>query len=378
MTLQPPFNPFVPGWGELPPHLAGRAAEQAALLGLLAYVKAGRGSPRGVILSGPRGNGKTVLMRWFQSEVEASAKQLEAVWLTPTDAQNLDDLATLLVPPRRFSSLRPDKLSFSIGIGRLGWELGGRPGSLTRLLAERCKQRPLVLLLDEAHTLKRELGQALLNTSQSVSAEAPFLLVMAGTPGLHVHLNAMSATFWSRGEKIGVGLLDESAAAEALTRPLAEQDSPITMDDAALAQVVTESQCYPYFLQLLGASLWASAQERGVAKIDAALVAQARLRFDVERSAYYEDRRDELKRRGLLGVAACLGRTFRGRSPFREHELDAAIAADASSDGTAPDVGECRDALAELGYVWKAPGDEDRWRPGIPSLMTYVLDHSGK
>ena len=370
-------NPFVPGRGQLPPYLAGRGEEQGALRRLLAYLKAGRGAPRDVILSGPRGNGKTVLMRWLQGEVQASAEGLDAVWLTPADARGLDDLATLLVPPRRFRSLRPDRLSFSIGIGRLGWELGGRPGSLARLLAERCRQRPLVLFLDEAHTLDRALGQTLLNASQSVSVEAPFLLVMAGTPGLQAHLNTMSATFWSRGEKIGIGLLDETAAAEALIRPLAELGAPISFDDAALEQAIAECQGYPYFLQLLGAALWEVAQEEGLARIHPALIAQARLRFDVDRSAYYEDRRDELKRCGLLGVAAHLARGFRHRESLREHELDAAIAADPLAGDSPSEVDRRRDGLADLGYVWKAPGDEDRWRPGIPSLMAYVLDHSG-
>ena len=127
MTLQPTINPFSPGRGQLPPLLAGRAAEQEALLGLLAYLKAGRGSPRDAILSGPRGNGKTVLMRWFQGEVEASADRLDAVWLTPTDLHSLDDLANVLVPPGRFKSLRPDKLSFHrYWAARLGtrWPVG--------------------------------------------------------------------------------------------------------------------------------------------------------------------------------------------------------------------------------------------------------------
>ena len=376
MNAQPMANPFVPGHGQLPPYLAGRETEQSALRDLLAYLRVGRGAPRNAILSGPRGNGKTVLMRWLQREIEASAGDLDAVWLTPAEAKSVDALATILVPPRRFRSLRPRKLSFSIGIGRLGWELDDCTSSLAPLLIERCRKRPLVLLLDEAHTLNRDVGQALLNASQTVSAEAPFLLVMAGTPGLQAHLNTMSATFWSRGKKIGIGLLGESAAAEALTRPLGEQESLIVIDDATLRQVIAESQCYPYFLQLLGAALWEAAHTGGVARIDAAMAAQARLGFDVERFAYYEDRREELKRRGLLGLAAHIARTFRNKAQFREHELDAAIAAEPPANGSSLDVDERRDGLADVGYVWKAPGDEDRWRPGIPSLMTYVLDHA--
>ena len=69
-------NPFVPGRGHIPPYLAGREAEQGKLLDLSAYLQIGRGAPRAVVLSGPRGNGKTTLLRWFRREVEASGRDL--------------------------------------------------------------------------------------------------------------------------------------------------------------------------------------------------------------------------------------------------------------------------------------------------------------
>ena len=372
MDAWPAVNPFVPGRGQVPPCLAGRESEQRELNGLLKYLKAGRGSPRDAILSGPRGNGKTALLRWFQREIEASDHDIDVVWLTPTEMPGLDVLANLLVPPKRFSSLRPDTLSFALGIGRLGWELGGSPGSLTRLLTVRCKARPLVVVLDEAHTLDKDVGQALLNASQSASAEAPFLLAMAGTPGLHTRLNTLSATFWSRGLKMGIGLLDEEAAGEAVTKPLAEQRPAVSFEDGAVRQVVRESQCYPYFLQLWGAMLWDVLRERQATTVDAAVVAQAGRRFEREQSAYYEDRRDELKRLGLLDLAVRVAEAFAAKSMLRESELDAAIASALPSGAPTGNADGTRDALAAVGYVWKPPVGGDSWLSGIPSLMAYV------
>ena len=376
MNGQPVANPFVPGRGRIPPYLAGRDAEQRKLLDLLAYLHAGQGAPRDAVLSGPRGNGKTALLRWFRHEIEAGGGDFDAVWLTPDGIPDLDHLATALAPPSRFASLRPDTLSVSVGIGRLGWELGGHGAALAPLLTARCARRPLALLLDEAHTLDREVGRALLNAGQMVSAEAPFLLVMAGTPGLQPHLNTMSATFWSRGEKLGIGRLDEAAAAAALVRPLAEQTPAIAFDEAALARVVEESQGYPYFLQLWGAALWTAARSRGAARIDEPLVAAAAPELGRQKSAFYEDRREELERHGLLAAAAGMAGAFGDRATLRSSELNAAIAETLAPDRSTAQVLECRDRLAMVGYVWKPPDGGDAWQPGIPSLMDYVAFHA--
>ena len=370
MREQPPINPFVPGHGALPPFLAGRDAEQQELMRLLAYVRAGRGAPRSAVLSGSRGNGKTVLLRWLEREIEAAGK-VDVVWRTPSDLPSIDALATALVPPARFRSLLPDTLSASIGIGRHGWELGGNPGALVELLTLRCTHRPLVILLDEAHTLDETVGRALLNAGQSVAATAPFLLVLAGTPGLIRHLDRMSATFWNRARHIGVGLLDEAAAASALVRPLAEQDPAIAFEEAALRCVLDESQCYPYFIQLWGAALWDAATQQGRTSIDEAVVAGAHRAFDLERSTYYEHRRDELERQDLLGVAASVADAFAERPILHQDSLNAVIASALALDST-PEIVQYRDRLAMVGYVWKPPGAGDRWQPGIPSLMRYV------
>ena len=369
-------NPFVPGRGSLPPYLAGRKAEQAKLLDLLAYLQAGKGAPRDAVLSGPRGNGKTALLRWLQRRVERNGADIDVVWLTPSDVPGLDPLANALVPPSRFTSLRPDTLSVSVGVGRMGWELGGQGRSLTSLLALRCERRPLVLLLDEAHTLAKEVGQALLNAAQTVSAEAPFLLVMAGTPGLQPHLNTLSATFWSRADKLGIGRLNEAATGLALTRPMAEEQPPLDFDADALERVVGDSQGYPYFIQLWGAALWASARSEGTTRITNSLVDRVAAEYERQRTAYYEDRREELERQDLLPVAARLTTLFRNRATLPSTDLNTAIG-EALATSSTSQVLDRRDRLSALGYVWKPPDAGDAWLPGIPSLMDYVAAHAG-
>ena len=160
MENQPPPNPFVPGRGLLPPYLAGRDAEQSALKGLLAYVNAGKGAPRGTpCFSGPRGNGKTVLLHWFQNEIEASKSGVDVVF---GDAGRVLKLGKAYHGTHTATSFRgvggPTRSRSPSASANSRWILGGALRSLTALLTARCKQRPLVLLLDEAHTLDREVG----------------------------------------------------------------------------------------------------------------------------------------------------------------------------------------------------------------------------
>lgn len=362
---------FQPGAGRMPPHLAGRQAEQNVLRRFADVLRAGEGPPSDLVLIGPRGNGKTVLMRWFEQDCRNDGNPVDAVWLTPDQMPSLDVLATELAPPERFRAWLPDALSISLGPGQASWELQGRSKSFTQLLTARCRKTPLALLVDEAHTLDPAVGRALLNASQQVRSQAPFLLMLAGTPNLQAQLNAMAATFWSRAEILGIGLLDEAATAEALARPLADNGLPFA--EAALQQVVAESQLYPYFIQLWGQALWSEAGSPGVKRIDPALVEAVRPAFAERRDTYYEGRRQELHQRGLDAAAARVAAAYLGKAVLPEPELEAAIVGGGAETGAAA---VALKRMQDLGYVWNPPEQGANWVPGIPSLMDYMRENT--
>src|SRR3954464_14550042 len=66
LDMDPVRNPYAPGAGQRPPELAGRDAELDALDVVLQRVARGR-PERSLVLTGPRGVGKTVLLGALRS-----------------------------------------------------------------------------------------------------------------------------------------------------------------------------------------------------------------------------------------------------------------------------------------------------------------------
>ena len=182
----------------------------------LADLLGGDAPPHDVALMGPRGNGKTVLLNWFDRACRETGR-LDVVRVLPSRIGTGQAVADALLPVSVIRRILPGKLGVT-GVGHAEW---AAPEPSAQDLTVRCRRKPVVALVDEAHTLARDVGQLLLNVSQEVRANAPFLLVLAGTPGLPAHLGTMNASFWSRlGEgRLGIGLLREAATRTALFEP---------------------------------------------------------------------------------------------------------------------------------------------------------------
>ena len=360
-------GPFRPGPGGFPPHLAGREREQGLFRGLLARLDRGEAPPSEVILYGPRGNGKTVLLEWI-SEFASGSTGVDVEAFTPSRFKSPTRLAELLLPAGWWKTLKPDE----IGVRGITWRPGKRSAAPdpVEVLALRAARKPLVVLLDEAHTLDPEVGRSLLNAAQEVRRSAPFLLVLAGTPNLRAHLGTMGASFWNRSQKLRIGRLDERATAEAIREPLEAEDLAIT--DEALEHLVRESHGYPFFVQLWGGAVWARAVVESRREIGADDARTCQAVFDEQRDDYYSDRFHELDDSGLLQPARAVAETFRSRPVLSGGELRAAIRQGFGEAAGDDEVAAAARKLRHLGFIWQA-GTRQVWEPGIPSLMDYIL-----
>ena len=179
------------------------------------------------------------------------------------------------------------------------------------MLASRCAEGPFALLVDEAHALSPEIGGRLLDASQSIRRMgAPFLLILAGTPGIQQALQGMGTTFWERSLRVPVGRLKPGEDRDALMKPL--KDSGCSTDADALARLLDAASLYPYFIQEVGAATVTTLNARGAKHIDTAVADQALAAFSSIETAFYGSRADELDDAGLLPYAAALAQLFAG------------------------------------------------------------------
>ena len=364
MSDAPALNPFQPGTGRLPPYLAGRRSEQRLFRAHLRTLARGVPVAAEVVLCGPRGNGKTALLRWIRRE---AASALDTLWLTPSRWRDVGELAALVQPDPGIRQLLRDEVAALGG----KWRLAGDRLPLEEALVVRARRRPLLLLLDEAHTLGPESGRALLNAAQTVGGEAPLLLVLAGTPDLRARLSGIEASFWNRARTLPIGRLDDEAAAEAIRRPLAAGGMGI--EDAALHRILRASHGYPYFVQLWGEAVWEQIQEAddGARTVTEAVVDAVAEGFETRRDHYYLDRYDELRKRRLLPVAREVAAAFGGGLRLTDARLEEAVRSGIREGG--PEPAEAEETLRGLGFVWRSDA-RPIWEPGIPSLMDYILE----
>ena len=381
MKLTKFSNPFKPGSGHLPPYLAGRENEQDVFRNNLATMSAGISPPAPTVLYGPRGMGKTVLLRWFKNEVEPSGAKkdlIRVVWVTPDQLESPSDLWKCLMPPETLKSkLTPEDVTAGFNVEALAASATWKAKDLFKqtfqnTLIDQCKKQPLILLMDEAHKMDEDLCNNLLNLHQIISPESPFMLVLAGTPGLRHFLSGVNATFVERSRNIGLGRLDEQAAADAISKPFKEQGIQIT--DDALSIIVEDSQCYPYFLQEWGSSLWEEADKENLTCLSDEQVAIVKPNIEIIKQDFYEERRDRFDELRLKSTTVAIAQAFQDTKKMTKDVIMEIITDNLSVDtlNTQSDI-ERLQTFIDLDFIWRPQGSAF-YEPGIPSFMTHILN----
>jgi len=284
--MDPYRNPFALGAGSRPPELAGRQdILDAARISCGRAIK-GR-SARSIMLLGLRGTGKTVLLNeigriaesegLLVSKVEAPEGEILPRLIYPELRRVLRSLsgveAAKQIATRGLKGLRNFASIFKIEVA--GVEVGVEPepgladsGDLQYDLpalfemigrAAQAAGKGWVLLIDEVQYLSEADLSALIVSIHRMSQEGlPVIMVGAGLP----QVARLAGEAKSYAERLflypEVGALDPESAAQAVEKPIVEEEASI--EPAALASIVDRTQGYPFFLQEWSSIAWNNAE----------------------------------------------------------------------------------------------------------------------
>jgi hypothetical protein len=271
-------NPFRPGAGHRPPHLAGR---DAAIADVEKYLDQSQ-ILCNVVLTGLRGVGKTVLLE----ELRRPAVQRDWYWvatdLSESASVSEDNLATRLLADLAvvtsgftYNEVIPAGPGFTQGtttiLRRLDFTFLKRIfDSTPGLIMDKLKQvletswsalqntgcRGIVFAYDEAqnladHAAKEQFPLSmLLDVFQSIQRKGiPYMLLLTGLPTLFPKL-VEARTFAERMfHVVTLNRLEDEDCRAAVTKPVLLH--PIKFTEAGVTRIVQVSGGYPYFIQFI-------------------------------------------------------------------------------------------------------------------------------
>lgn len=336
MAAQVFSNPYRPGAGHMPPHLAGREVEIAEFKRLLGQTEI----LENMVLTGLRGVGKTMLL----DTLRPVAVQAGWAWVG-TDLSEASIISDEKLCIRLLTDLAVVTSSISVGTEDTSEGFGfGRSKSVTEikldfealrvvftstpgLPADKLKAvlelvwsglvnqgaNGLIFAYDEAQNLadhaKKEQHplSLLLDVFQSIQKKGiPFMLVLTGLPTLFPKL-VDARTFAERMFRVVfLDRLDREACREAIVRPLKDVATDVSLRDADVEMIVNQSGGYPYFIQFICREVYdlflrrMDSEQTSLAGMDA-IIRKLDTDFFAGRWIRATDRQRE-----LLWVAACI------------------------------------------------------------------------
>ena len=378
----PLSNPFTPGTGTVPPHMAGREPEHKLLKEVLVAITSPRkdkygplqdGPPPILKIVGPRGVGKTALQTWAGFEADALKVDREKLCYFPS-SQAEDELSSFLRKMADIPGFKRKQVSdreYKLIKKAQDWEHGQPPiEDFEEIMKTRLRFRPLMLLMDEVmHYNVEVLGKMLHHSQVLINEGWPLSVVLAGIPTLDVHLEKVDARFVYRTKDIYINLLDPAATRAAVSRPFTDRDVSVT--DDALELMVSWTDNYSYFTQVVGDQVWDAKEKASCAEINVALVQGVEQEVWEQRLSIYSSiYRRMFKVLSPEQVGKVVAAIEAAPEPLTPEELCACMAADIDLD--AQDARDTYNQLLHAGLIW-ADGNA-RVHATLPSFFDYFKE----
>lgn len=384
-------NPFAPGAGTPPPELAGRDELRETLRVALERARIGRPA-KSAMLVGLRGVGKTVLLDRIRTDAEAAG-----IHTVRIEAPEGRSLPALLAPQLRQALLRLSRLQAAKDLAirglraltgfakklkvtyddiEVGFDYEAEPGladngdlehDLQALfeqvgLAAQAAGTALALFVDELQYVEEDQMAALITAMhRTEQRRLPVVLVGAGLPQLRGRMGNAKSYAERLFSFPDIGPLPNTAAEQAIRKPLA--DEGVAIADDAMAELIQVTEGYAYFLQQWGYFTWESAAASPITLGDvreASAIAVAALDESFFRVRF--DRLTPKEKRYLRAMADL------GPGPHRSGDIAACIQARVTS------LAPTRSALITKGMVWSpSHGDTAFTVPMFDQFMKRIM-----
>jgi hypothetical protein len=276
--------------------LAGREELQDDVDDAIALIAEERRAPNALIIVGPRGVGKSVMLDevarraqeqygWVRIHVQKDAGSTldERLIVETQNAHALLEQSS----DERTRRMRMEELSLKGGLPFGGLELRATfrrspqqtvAASPALELTERLRaltdlavamNTAVVITIDEGQDANKEEFGSFGTFGQEITRrDLPFLVAIAGLPTLD---NKRLSTYFVRAERHEIGSLTREEARQALTEPARQAGRPFDSDAADV--MLDEIAGYPFAVQIYGREAWR--QSNGAATIDIAAVHRA-------------------------------------------------------------------------------------------------------
>jgi len=389
-------NPYRPGAGHRPPHLAGRAKELAEFSKLISQETI----LSNLMLTGLRGVGKTVLLEEFRPMAVARGWGWSGTDLSESASVSEENMALriitdlsivtsqLVIGKRTVTALGftgteniiEEKLTFA-GLRHLYSIAPGLHADKLQLVLQLAWEalktsntKGVVFAYDEAQLINDLRGEKqyplslLLQVFQYLQRKGiPFLLVLAGLPTLLPKLVEARGYSERMFHVIFLDRLTADESREAITRPIYDSRSPVTFDTTSVSTIVQISGGYPYFLQFICREVFDLFIRKVQAGEPASVPVEEILRkLDVD-FFYPRWARATDRQRELLNLAAQL--------PNADSEFSVRELIEASKQGTTrsfsgSQVTQMFSVLADSGLIYK--NRHGRYSFAVPMLSGFI------
>ena len=387
-------TPFAPGFGTMPDYVAGRKREFRRLGDNLHDIAENRQEdgclpytpPTPIVLTGPRGVGKTLLLGWVAAQ--AKGKDVHVARISAIDDSPEDGMMEQLV--RAIVGAGDEKfwqrikgLNLSLGGFGGGFELHQKAlAGFKQVLEIKLQEKPMVLLMDEVqHYHARSLGLLLKVAQELINSQYPLMVLLAGTPDMKSLLMKTKASFTIRSKKMSINLLEDEDVRDGLEQPFVLRG--VKVEESALQKMQSLTDGYPYFIQTVGDAVWNALQEEEEEEkrkiVDLPIVEKARSDMEQQRKDFYITISDEMHVEKILACAQQVTKIFKinGNQPMSRGVFEAGLEKmDKKLLPDNKDATEIVSILEDRGFLW--PDPDGLLGPGIPSFLNFLEQRVAK